>query len=170
MSRVVLVGAPGAGKSSVGQRIARAWHAPLIDTDRLVESVTGKSVADVFLDEGEAAFRALEATAVAQALADPLAVVSVGGGAILSEHTRALLRDESVVWLRVSVADASKRVGLGASRPLLMGNVRGTLIRLLEERTPLYAEVATWTVDTDGRTLDDVSAEVLSLAGGVHDE
>ena len=163
MSRLVIVGAPGAGKSSVGKRVARGWNAPFIDTDRLIETRAGKSVSDIFVTDGEAVFRDLEASAVADALADHNAVVSLGGGSVLSADTRELLLAEPVVWLRVGIGEATKRVGLTTARPLLLGNVRGTLIRLLDERTPLYEEVATWTVDTDGRSLEDIVAEVETL-------
>lgn len=163
MSRLVVVGAPGAGKSSVGQRVATRLGVEFLDTDRLVEDEVGKSVGDIFVSDGEAAFRAREAGAVARALEVDDAVVSLGGGSVLDPATRALLREQPVVWLRVGIAEATKRVGLGTARPLLLGNVRGTLMRLLDERTPLYEEVATWTVDTDGRPLDAIVNEVWEL-------
>lgn len=163
MSRVVIIGAPGAGKSSIGQRVARRLGATFIDTDHLVEEMSGKTVAEIFVDDGEAVFRDREAAAVTAALADPDSVVSLGGGSILSEQTREALADESVVWLKVSIGEAAKRVGLGTARPLLLGNVRGTLIKLLDERTPLYEAAATWTVDTDGRSLDDIAEQIEQL-------
>ncbi len=170
MSRLVVIGAPGAGKSSVGQRVARKVQAPFVDTDRLVEAEAGKSVGDIFVTDGEAAFRELEAAAVAEALTSPDAVVSLGGGAILDPRTRALLVGEPVVWLRVGIAEATRRVGLGTARPLLLGNVRGTLIRLLDERTPLYEEVATWIVDTDHRSIEEAVSEVVGLVQGESDD
>lgn len=156
MTSVVIVGAPGAGKSTVGRRLARRWGVPFRDSDQMVEAEAGKSVADIFVDEGEPAFRARERDVIARALDDPHGVLSLGGGAVLDAQTRARLVDVPCVWLRVGVSEAARRVGLNASRPLLLGNVRGTLIALLDERTPLYDEVATWTVDTDGRTVDEV--------------
>ena len=170
MSRLVVIGAPGAGKSSVGQRVSRKVQAPFVDTDRLVEAEAGKSVGDIFVTDGEAAFRELEAAAVAEALTSPDAVVSLGGGAILDPRTRALLVGEPVVWLRVGIAEATRRVGLGTARPLLLGNVRGTLIRLLDERTPLYEEVATWIVDTDHRSIEEAVSEVVGLVQGESDD
>jgi shikimate kinase len=167
MTRLVIVGAPGAGKSSVGQRVADSMGVEFIDTDRLIEERAGKSVGDIFVSDGEAAFRALEARAVIDAMSTDGAVVSLGGGAVLDPSTRSALADQPVVWLQVSLGDATKRVGLGTARPLLLGNVRGTLLRLLDERTPLYDEVATWTVDTDGRSLDEVAADVMSIVEGV---
>ena len=86
---------------------------------------------------------------------------------MLNDATRVRLADQSCVWLRVGVSEAARRVGLNASRPLLMGNVRGTLISLLDQRTPLYEEVATWTVDTDGRSIDDVVHDIVDQVGVV---
>jgi shikimate kinase len=93
---------------------------------------------------------------IAEALDNLNGVLSLGGGAVLDPATRERLRDTACAWLRVGVSEATRRVGLNASRPLLLGNVRGTLITLLDERTPLYEDVATWVVDTDGRSIEEV--------------
>lgn len=162
MNTVVIVGAPGAGKSTVGRRLARRWGVPFRDSDQMVEAEAGKSVADIFVDEGEASFRAREREVIAKALDDSDGVLALGGGAVLDESTRARLVQAPCVWLRVGVGEAAKRVGLNTSRPLLLGNVRGTLMALLDERTPLYEEVATWSVDTDGRTADEVVDAVVA--------
>lgn len=160
--RVVLVGPPGAGKSTVGGLLAAALGVPFRDTDADVEAVAGKSIADIFFDDGEDAFRALEQSAVAAALAEHEGVLSLGGGAVLAEQTRALLRGHVVVFLSVGLADAAKRVGLSRDRPVLALNPRATLHTLLEERLPLYREVATVEIATDGRTPEDVAREALS--------
>ena len=162
MTTIVIVGAPGAGKSTVGRRLARRWGVPFRDSDQMVEAEAGKSVADIFVDEGEASFRARERDVIARALDDPEGVLALGGGAVLDESTRTRLVQAPCVWLRVGVGEAAKRVGLNTSRPLLLGNVRGTLMALLDERTPLYEEVATWSVDTDGRTADEVVDAVVA--------
>lgn len=161
----MLVGAPGAGKSTVGRRLARRWAVPFRDSDQLIEAAAGMSVADIFINEGEAAFRDRERTVIAEALGAPEGVLSLGGGAVLDPSTRERLATAPCVWLRVGVGEAAKRVGLNTSRPLLLGNVRGTLMTLLDERTPLYEEVATWTVDTDGRSVDDVVDAVAATVG-----
>lgn len=153
---IVLVGAPGAGKSTVGRRLARRWGVDFHDSDHLIEQRAGKSVADIFVEDGEPAFRSTEREVIDEALGKLSGVLSLGGGAVLDPSTRERLRASSCVWLRVGVSEATRRVGMNASRPLLLGNVRGTLIALLDERTPLYEEVATWTVDTDGRTVAEV--------------
>jgi len=156
----VIVGAPGAGKTSVGMALARAWQVDFRDTDADVESLAGKSVSDIFVNDGEARFRELERAAVASALAEHEGVLALGGGAILDESTRGLLSDQAVVWLNVGLADAVKRVGLSSARPLLLGNVRGTMLRLMQEREPFYREVATLEIDTDGRNIADIVADV----------
>ncbi|MDP9444389.1 MAG: shikimate kinase [Actinomycetota bacterium] len=163
---VVLVGPPGAGKSTVGEAVAARLNLPFRDTDRDVEAVAGKEVAAIFVDDGEERFRTLEREAVAAALDQHDGVVALGGGAVLAESTRALLREHTVVFLDVNLADAARRVGLGVARPLLLGNVRAQLSRLLEARRPRYAEVATLTVDTSGRSVDDVTGEIVAAVAG----
>ncbi len=160
---MVLVGPMGAGKTTVAELLARRWGVEVRDTDADIVAAQGREISDIFVDDGEAAFRALEREAVARALAEHDGVLSLGGGAVLDEGTRALLADHTVVFLQVGLTDAVKRVGLGTSRPLLMGNVRARVKALLDERTPVYASVATHTVDTDGRTPDEVADEVESL-------
>ncbi len=164
---LVLIGSPGAGKSTVGRRVAEALGVPFTDSDALVESAAGMSVPDIFVTAGEEEFRRLEAIAVATALDESTGVVSLGGGAILSPDTRARLAGHRVVWLKVSVADAAKRVGMNTARPLLLGNVRGTLSTLLDQRNPLYEEVASDVVDTTGHSQREVVAEVLQVMKSV---
>ncbi|WP_232523013.1 MULTISPECIES: shikimate kinase [Nocardioides] len=159
---IVLIGAMGAGKTTVGGLVADALGRRLRDTDQDVEALTGRTISEIFVDDGEAAFRALERAAVAEALATHDGVLSLGGGAVLDPGTRDLLAGHDVVFLRVGLSDAVKRVGLGSSRPLLLGNVRGRIKALLDERTPIYESVATLSVETDGRTAEDVATEILT--------
>ena len=158
--RVVLVGTMGAGKTTVGGLLADAWGVRLRDTDQDVEAAAGQPVQDIFVGDGEEAFRALERAAVAAALSGHDGVLALGGGAVLSAETRALLVGHRVVFLRVSLTDAAKRVGLGVSRPLLLGNVRGRMKQLIDERTPVYESVATHVVDTDGLSAEQVADAV----------
>lgn len=159
--RAVFVGPPGAGKSTIGELVAAELGLPFKDTDADIVAGAGKAIADIFVDDGEEAFRALERAAVAAALAEFDGVLALGGGAVLAEPTRALLREHTVVYLSVELADAVSRVGLGSSRPLLTINPRATLKYLLDQRRPLYEEVATITVRTDSRDPTEIVAEVL---------
>jgi len=165
--RAVLVGPMGAGKTTVAGLLADAWGTAVRDTDHDVEAVAGKPISDIFVDSGEEAFRALERAAVADALATHDGVLALGGGAVLDPGTRDLLEGHRVVFLRVGLGDAVKRVGLGAGRPLLLGNVRGRIKALLDERTPVYESVATLVVDTDGRTPEEVAGEIADALAGV---
>ncbi|MDQ3717321.1 MAG: shikimate kinase [Actinomycetota bacterium] len=152
----VLVGVPGAGKSTVGRVLARALGVGFRDTDRDVEQVAGKSVSDIFVDDGEDHFRLLETAAVAAALREHDGVLALGGGAILDAGTRALLADQRVIWLRVDVPAAAKRVGLARNRPLLAMNPRAHLRELMATRAPFYAEVATDTIEASHRSVSDI--------------
>jgi shikimate kinase len=158
--RVVLVGPMGAGKSTVGRLLAARWEVPFRDTDDDVEHAEGRTISDIFVESGEETFRALERAAVTRALVDHAGVLAVGGGAVMSEETRTSLAGHRVVFLRVGLTAAAERVGLGVSRPLLLGNVRGTMKALLDERTPVYESVASVVVETDGRTPDEVARAV----------
>jgi shikimate kinase len=151
----------GAGKSTVAALLAGAWGVSVRDTDEDIEAVAGKPISEIFVDEGEAYFRALEREAVAAALAEHDGVLALGGGAVLDPKTRSMLEGRVVVFLDVGLSDAVKRVGVGTGRPLLLGNVRARIKLLLDERLPIYRSVATVTVDTDGKTPEQVAAEVM---------
>ena len=159
---VVFVGAPGAGKSTIAAEVAKRLGLTHLDTDTLVEQHSGLTVSDVFVAEGEAAFRKRERAAVEQALGTVETVLSLGGGAILDAETRNDLASQRVAWLQVSLTDAATRAGLNQARPLLLGNVRATLAKLLDERTPLYAAVADQQFDTSTHTAHEVVEEVLA--------
>lgn len=166
--RAVLIGTMGAGKTTVGTLVAEQLGVAFADSDQLVEERAGKSVQDIFVDDGEAAFRDLERATVARALQEHDGVLSLGGGAVLDPATQALLAPHQVVFLRVGLSAAVKRVGLGVGRPLLLGNVRARIKQLLDERTPVYQGLARITVETDDRTAQEVADEIVAaIAGGV---
>jgi len=158
----VLIGAMGAGKTTVGELVAARLGVDFLDSDQLVERNAGKAVSDIFVEDGESAFRELERDAVAWALTHHDGVLSLGGGAVLDPSTQALLAAHQVVFLRVGLAEAVKRVGLGVGRPLLLGNVRSRIKQILDERAPVYQGLARVAVDTDERSAEEVADDVLA--------
>lgn len=165
---LVLVGPAGVGKSAVAVRLARRGGRAVVDTDAAVETEAGRSVPEIFAADGEAAFRALERTAVAAALRQDGAVVSLGGGAVLDAATRADLvalgrAGVPVVHLTMTWASAERRLAGGQGRPLLAGDARTAWTTLTSARAPLYAEVATVVVGTDGRWPRQVADTVLEV-------
>lgn len=158
----VLIGAPGSGKSSVGQALAERLQVGYRDTDADVEKVAGKPIAEVFVEHGEPYFRTIEADAVARALAEHDGVLALGGGAIMTPGTPERLRGHRVVYLSVEVGEAVTRVGLTAGRPLLNVNPRAQMRFLMEQRRPHYERLAMLTVVTDGRTVDQVVDEIVA--------
>lgn len=166
--RLVLVGPPGVGKSTVAAAVADRLEAPLRDTDSDVETTAGRPIADIFLEDGEERFRELEAAAVLDALGEDGAVVCVGGGAVMTGAvdegvTAAAARGARVVMLDVGIADAARRIGLNQSRPLLAVNPRASWVAMMQDRRPTYERLATDVVDTAGRDADAVVADVLGL-------
>jgi shikimate kinase len=162
---VVLVGPMGAGKSTVGQLLAERLGVGYRDTDEDIVSEQGRTIAEIFVDEGEPAFRALEKQAVLRALAEHEGVLALGGGAILDEGTRAALAGLTVVYLSMDVEEAVRRTGLNAARPLLAVNPRRQWRELMEARRHLYEEVATVVVATDARTPEEVTQALLESTG-----
>jgi shikimate kinase len=172
---VILIGAPGAGKTTVGTKLAARLGVSFTDTDAVVEAAAGKPVSDIFISDGEPEFRRLERAAVAAALAGTTreetpasGVVGLGGGAVMDERTQARLAGRAVVYLQTEFAELAKRVGLDRARPLLIGtNPRAQLKSLLEARLPVYGRLAWLTVSTDGREPDDIAAEIAGKVAAV---
>jgi shikimate kinase len=163
---LVIVGPPGAGKTTVGRVLARRLGVAFADVDAMIEERTGKSIADLFLEDGEDGFRRLEREVVAEALTSHDGVLALGGGAVLAAETRALLQAHRVVHLSVGLADGLRRTGMSTARPLLAGvNPRATFKALLDARAPLYREVATVQVATDRRSANQVARAVLEAIG-----
>jgi shikimate kinase len=178
---IVLIGAPGAGKTTVGAALAARLGVGFADTDAIVEAAAGKPVSDIFITDGEQEFRRLERAAVAAALAAAdeapgddlveaaadLRVIGLGGGAVMDEQTQARLGGHRVVYLETGFAELAKRVGLDRARPLLIGtNPRAQLKALLEQRLPVYEGLAWLTVRTDGRDPDEIADEIVAAIKG----
>ncbi len=161
---VILIGPPGAGKTTVGTALAARLRVSFADTDAIVEAAAGKPVSDIFVQDGESEFRRLERDAVAVALSGGDGVVGLGGGAVLDEQTQARLTGRRVVYLETGFAELAKRVGLDRARPLLIGtNPRAQLKALLEQRLPVYGKLAWVTVGTDGREPEEIAEEIEAV-------
>jgi shikimate kinase len=163
----VLIGPPGAGKTTVGALVAALLGLDFVDADAVIEEAAGKPVGDIFVQDGEEAFRALERATAARLIGGHPGVLALGGGAILDPGTRDLLAGQRVVYLETGFASAVRRTGLDAPRPLLLGNPRARMKTLLEERLPVYTSLAWITVSTDDREPKDIAEEIAArLAPG----
>jgi shikimate kinase len=157
---VVLTGPPGSGKTTVGRALAALLRVALHDTDQAIEVHQGRSISDIFMDEGEPFFRDLERAEVLASLSSHAGVLALGGGAVMDPVTAAALAGHTVVFLDVGIADAANRVGFNSSRPLLAVNPRAQWTRMMEVRRPTYERLATFSVQTAGRAPRDVAAEI----------
>ena len=150
--RVVLIGLPGSGKSTIGRRLAKTLDLPLLDTDAAIEETTGRTIPEIFATDGEAEFRRIEAEVVCDALANHDGVLSLGGGAVTTAQVREALAGRTVIYLEISAAEGVRRTGGATVRPLLAGKDRGERFKeLMAERIPLYRQVATMRVNTNHR-------------------
>ena len=163
---VVLCGPPGCGKTSTGAAVAELLGVDFLDTDAAIEAAQGRSISDIFLDDGEPRFRELERAEVARALSAETGVVALGGGAVMDPQTQAALAGHRVLFLDVGIADAAKRVGFDQSRPLLSVNPRASWVALMNTRRPTYERLATHRVDTAGRNVDAIAIEIAGLLAG----
>ena len=167
MPKAVLIGPPGAGKSSVGRQLAKLWECEIFDSDSEIERVSGKKIADIFTDEGEPAFRAIEREVVLKALREEPGVVALGGGSVLDSTVNKFLQAASlpVAYLEVSISQAAPRVGFNKERPLLAINPRQQWLQLMEKRRPIYEALATHSFNTDNRKPAEVAREIADTFG-----
>lgn len=158
----MLIGPPGSGKSSVGRALAEILDTTFQDTDEVIENQIGKTIAEIFIEDGEPYFRDLEVQTVANAIAQHDGVLALGGGAVMRNETAQALAGQNVVFLDVSLPLATKRVGMSANRPLLLGNVRSKMKTMLDERRPVYESLAKITINTDEKTFTEVASEIAA--------
>ena len=156
---VILVGPPGSGKSTVGPLLAGRLRTGFLDTDDEVEAIARKRAGDIFVEDGEQAFRALESPVVRRALGYP-GVVALGSGAVLDRGVQRLLAGQRVAYLETSFAEVAKRAGMNRPRVLVPGNPRGMLRAMLDERLPLYQGVARVTVRTDDLSPEEIAGQI----------
>jgi shikimate kinase len=162
MTRIVLIGAPGSGKSTVGAALSRKLALDFVDTDQLIEVREGKAITDIFVVDGEPYFRAIELETLNQVLTMDNLVVSLGGGAPISEQAQheLLASDSTVVFLDVSLATAAPRVGFNRDRPLLLGNPRAQWQALSDKRRPIYEALADVSIKVDDMSVDEIISEI----------
>ena len=163
--RFILIGPPGAGKSTIGAMLARRLKISFVDTDKKISTRAGKSISDIFVDDGEVAFRSVEKVVVAEELQKDAGVLALGGGAILDSQTQQEIElvkvgGSRVVFLDVSIAGAAPRIGFNRNRPLLLGNPRAQWLSLMQARRPIYESLADLVVDTSDQQAEQ-SVEVI---------
>ena len=165
-TQIVLIGPPGAGKSTIGHSLAKKMKVKFADTDSMIETKLDKKISDIFVDLGELVFRAEELKVLAEVLNSDNGVVSLGGGAPISLPAQELIRNSgaTVIFLDISLGKAAARVGFNRDRPLLLGNPRAQWNELMSSRRPIYEALATAVVPVDDRTVNEICADIMAVA------
>ena len=165
-NQIILIGPPGAGKSTIGHSLAKKLKVKFVDTDALIEAKLDKKISDIFVDLGEPVFRTEELIVLAEVLQSDNGVVSLGGGAPISPQAQELLRNSGaiVIFLDISLGKAAARVGFNRDRPLLLGNPRAQWNELMNSRRPIYESLATAVVPVDDRSVNEICADILAVA------
>ncbi len=165
-SQIILIGPPGAGKSTIGHSLAKKLKVKFADTDSLIEAKLEKKISDIFVDLGEPVFRTQELIVLAEVLQSDSGVISLGGGAPISPQAQELLRNSGaiVIFLDISLGKAAARVGFNRDRPLLLGNPRAQWNELMNSRRPIYESLATAVVPVDDRSVNEICADILAVA------
>ena len=165
-SQIILIGPPGAGKSTIGYSLAKKLKVNFADTDALIEAKLEKKISDIFVDLGEPVFRAEELMVLSEVLKSDNGVVSLGGGAPITPEAQELLRKSgaTVIFLDISLGKAAARVGFNRDRPLLLGNPRAQWNELMTSRRPIYESLATAVITVDDRSINEICAEILAVA------
>lgn len=160
--RIILIGPMGSGKTTVGSALARDFAVEFRDTDQMIVAQSGREISDIFIEDGEEAFRALEKIILRTALLEDGTVLSLGGGACLSIDAQSALRASGafIVYLKISLAQVASRVGFNQGRPLLMGNPRAQWQSLMNERAPIYEEIASYICEVDQKSIEEITAEI----------
>ena len=165
-NQIILIGPPGAGKSTIGHSLAKKLKVKFADTDSLIEAKLDKKISDIFVDLGEPVFRTQELIVLAEVLQSDNGVISLGGGAPISPQAQELLRNSGaiVIFLDISLGKAAARVGFNRDRPLLLGNPRAQWNELMNSRRPIYESLATAVVPVDDRSVNEICADILAVA------
>ncbi len=162
LKKIVLIGPPGAGKSSIGKALAKELNLNFIDSDSEIEKISHKRISEIFIEDGEPAFRLLEVDVVRKILADFEGVISLGGGAPINPEIQEVLQDANypVIFIDVSIAQAATRIGFNKDRPLLLVNPRQQWISLMNDRRPIYEKLASQTISSDNQKPHEVAKQI----------
>jgi len=160
--RIILIGPMGSGKTTIGEKLSLDFNLPFRDTDQMIVSQSGREISDIFIEDGEDSFRALEKIILRTALLEDQTILSLGGGACVSIDAQSALRASGafIIYLKISLSQVSSRVGFNQGRPLLMGNPRAQWQLLMNDRAPIYEGIADYIVEVDNKSASEIVDEI----------